>query len=146
MVCGSGHSPPTLLTLISLLLSPYIYCRAHRAHPPLCIPHRSLISDIFLKDSSYNYRPHRHITAVIPDSFQVTLRCTPPLKTYSSHRITDTVGTFEGVCPLTQDQAFSASPTSSAHCKPTSSDHRIYAYHRLRRHTYTQQPQYVFGH
>ena len=103
MVCGSGHSPPTLLTLISLLLSPYIYCRAHRAHPPYVYTHRSLISDIFLKDSSYTYRPHRHSTAVISDSFQVTLRCTPPLKTCSSHRITDTVGTFEGVCPLTQD-------------------------------------------
>jgi hypothetical protein len=51
MVCGSGHSPPTLLTLISLLLSPYIYCRAHRAHPPYVYTHRSLISDIFLKDS-----------------------------------------------------------------------------------------------
>ena len=104
MVCGSGHRPPTLLTLISLLLSPYIYCRAHRAHPPPYVyTHRSLISDIFLKDSSYNYRPHRHITAVIPDSFQVTLRCTPPPQGIPFSRITDTVGTVEGVCPLTQD-------------------------------------------
>ncbi len=89
---------------LSLFFSLLIYTAEHTVlTPPYCIPHRSLISDIFLKDSSYNYRPHRHITAVIPDSFQVTLRCTPPLKTYSSHRITDTVGTFEGVCPLTQD-------------------------------------------
>ena len=103
MVCGSGHRPPTLLTLISSSLSLYILPSTPCSPPPHVCTHRSLISDIFLKDSSYNYRPHRHITAVIPDSFQVTLRCTPPLKTYSSHRITDTVGTFEGVCPLTQD-------------------------------------------
>lgn len=89
---------------LSLSFSLLIYTAEHTVlTPPYVYTHRSLISDIFLKDSSYNYRPHRHITAVIPDSFQVTLRCTPPLKTYSSHRITDTVGTIERVCPLTQD-------------------------------------------
>ena len=75
---------------LSLFLSLLIYTAEHTVLTPFYVyTHRSLISDIFLKDSSYNYRPHRHITAVIPDSFQVTLRCTPPLKTYSSHRITD---------------------------------------------------------
>ena len=89
---------------LSLFFYLLIYTAEHTVlTPPYVYTHRSLISDIFLKDSSYNYRPHRHITAVIPDSFQVTLRCTPPLKTHSSHRITDTVGTIEGVCPLTQD-------------------------------------------
>ena len=64
------------LSLLFLLL---IYTAEHTVLTPLYVyTHRSLISDIFLKDSSYNYRPHRHITAVIPDSFQVTLRCTPP--------------------------------------------------------------------
>ena len=89
---------------LSLFFSLLIYTAEHTVLTPLYeYTHRSLISDIFLKDSSYNYRPHRHITAVIPDSFQVTLRCTPPPQGIPFSRITDTVGTIEGVCPLTQD-------------------------------------------
>jgi len=90
---------------LSLFFSLLIYTAEHTVlTPPYVYTHRSLISDIFLKDSSYNYRPHRHITAVIPDSFQVTLRCTPPPpQGIPFSRITDTVGTIEGVCPLTQD-------------------------------------------
>jgi hypothetical protein len=45
VVCGSGHSPPTLLTLVSLLPS-YIYTTEHTVLTPLsCMPHRSLVPD-----------------------------------------------------------------------------------------------------